>query len=100
VSRASTRRWQERDLQRKANATAARRLAGLPVEPAPGTGLTDGPERSEGNVDAIALQEQSSCNTADPYVLAETIVAYDGTEIHVWAPRSAVEALYPKEPGR
>jgi hypothetical protein len=39
-------------------------------------------------------------DVAEPYVHAETVVAYDGTLIHIWAPRSAVLAVYPAEKGR
>jgi hypothetical protein len=35
-------------------------------------------------------------DVAEPYVLAETIVASDGTLIHIWAPRSCCER--PRQP--
>jgi hypothetical protein len=95
--------WLERDRSRRINATAARRLAAAPVEPGPGTSEADAEDRLQVNVAPSA----ESCRVvparareADPYVHAETIVAHDGTEIRIWAPRSAVEALYPRERGR
>jgi hypothetical protein len=105
VSRASTRRWQERARQQQVNATAAARANGARIAPsgseaAPtGTGPTDGPDALQGNVEAQDLL-RARAREADPYVHAETVVAHDGTEIRIWAPRSAVEALYPAEKGR
>jgi hypothetical protein len=97
-------RWQARDQQRRANASAARangaRIAPSGSEAAPtGSDPTDGPDALQGNVEAQDLL-RARAREAEPYVLAETVVAHDGTEIRILAPRSAVRALYPAEKGR
>jgi hypothetical protein len=56
---------------------------------------TDGQDGSQRDVEPPPVL-RARAREADPYVLAETIVASDGTLIHVWAPRSCCER--PRQP--
>jgi hypothetical protein len=74
--------------------SASTRPSGASEPPEPGTGPTGDDERSQRDVEPPPVL-RARAREAEPYVHAETIVAYDGTQIHIWAPRSCERPRQP-----
>jgi hypothetical protein len=75
--------------------SASTRPSGASEPPEPGTGPTDGQDGSQRDVEPPPVL-RARAREAEPYVLAETVTASDGTLIHIWAPRSCCER--PRQP--